>query len=374
MGISRPPRAANHPTMASPARMRHLVVLQHGMGGTSTNMLSIFRSLSDNTDLSMNEEGSEVKVLNVSSNEGLEASREGIRVCGERLFRDIVSELQLTDENESLAYTELSIIGYSAGGLFARYAVGRLEECGVLARLRCASFITIATPHLGCLRPSDGTFRTALWNAGGSTLDKITRGIRPRWTDGGKIVEQLFLRDGEAESWFSCGHGPGLLESMAEPGSAYMTGLSRFGRLLSIANARADNTVPCETAAILPLNPFEGAEVVTPISAQFPHVARVMESGEAREVIEACTRENRRYFEGFCQESVMQRMMDGLSTLPWERVFAWLPGGHTHGTVIARQWNESPEQEASARSSCGQDVVAFTSSVVRSSLFATSIA
>merc|ERR1711959_363721 len=343
--------------MTSPGQ--HLVVLQHGFGGTATNMLSIFRSLQ--SALPCTEQ--DFKVLNVHSNEGLDRTKEGIRVCGERLFRDIMHELHLNDG--TLAYTELSIIGYSAGGLFARYVVGCLEESGVLGALRCASFVTIATPHLGCVRPSDGTWRTMLWNQGGGLLDRLTKPIRPKWTDGGKAVDELFLRDGP---WFACGE-PAMLE-MAEPHSRYVRGLSRFARLVAIANARADRTVPCETAAILPENPFEGLEAVEvePVSAEFPHVAHVMEAPEATSLIQAATKERRRYFEGFNDAAMMQRMVDGLSTLPWQRVFAWLPGGHTHGTVIARQWSTKPEHEAAAMSSCGQDVVAFASAAVAASV------
>lgn len=269
---------------------------------------------------------------------------------------------------EPLAYTELSIIGYSAGGLFARYAVGRLEESGVLAALRCASFVTIATPHLGCVRPSDGTWRTMLWNQGGGLLDRLTKPIRPKWTDGGKAVDELFLRDATTD-WFASSQAePAIMLAMADPQGSYVKGLSHFARLITIANARADRTVPCETAAILPANPLDGLEDVEPISAEFPHVAQVMEAPEATKLIQECTREKRRYFEGFYDAAIMQQMVDGLSTLPWQRVLAWLPGGHTHGTVIARQWSTKPEHEATAMSSCGQDVVAFASSAVAASV------
>lgn len=40
--------------------------------------------------------------------------------------------------------------GYSAGGLFNRYAAGLLHREGFFASVRPLCFITIATPHLGC--------------------------------------------------------------------------------------------------------------------------------------------------------------------------------------------------------------------------------
>lgn len=367
---------------ASENAARHLVVLQHGFGGTTANMLSIYRSIS--SSLPGGRDSSRVKLLNVSSNEGIAKCREGIRTCGERLFEDIMHALVpgstrgmagSVEAEEPLAFTELSIIGYSAGGLFARYAVGMLEACGVLSRLHCAAFITLATPHLGCIRPSDGTWRTAVWNQGGGMLDKMTKPLRPKWMDGGVTLEQLFLRDA-VTPWFDCAGRaqPALLEAMALPGSSYIQGLSRFTQLCTVANARADRTVPCETAAILPVNPFHSVceEKVTAISAEYPHVAKVMPEDEAREMIAMCVGEQKRYYEEFGRDAAgaMQRMVDGLSTLHWQRVFAWLPGEHTHGSVIARQWNESPEEEAHARASCGQDVVAFTSSAVRASVLA----
>lgn len=41
-------------------------------------------------------------------------------------------------------------VGYSAGGLFNRYACGLLWREGFFLRVRPVCFITIATPHLGC--------------------------------------------------------------------------------------------------------------------------------------------------------------------------------------------------------------------------------
>jgi len=350
--------------MSAPPR-KHLVVLQHGYGGTAVNMLSVARSITASLP------DGRFHLLNVQSNEGVSRTKEGIRMCGERLVEDIVSELFARSEDpSSLKYTDLSILGYSAGGLFARYAVGRLEERGILEMLRCASFITLATPHLGCIRPSDGTWRTALWNQGGGVLDKMTKPLRPAWTDGGKTVEEFFLRDA-VSSWFeSTGDRPALLEVMADPGSSYVRGLRRFTQLLAVANARADRTVPCETAAILPINPYQGVEEesLPSISAHFPHVVKVMGQDEAATLVEGSIRAKSRYFEDFSDAAAMQRMVDGLSTLPWQRVFAWLPGWHTHGSVIARQWMDTPESEAMARSSCGQDVVAFAASALRGPL------
>merc|ERR1711939_930676 len=96
-GTSSGPEAQQHNTASTAqnrinmssngtSRRRHLVVLQHGLGGTATNMLSLYRTISAELPALSHE----FKLLNSSCNEGLGKSIEGIRVCGERLFHAII--------------------------------------------------------------------------------------------------------------------------------------------------------------------------------------------------------------------------------------------------------------------------------------------
>jgi triacylglycerol esterase/lipase EstA (alpha/beta hydrolase family) len=71
----------------------------------------------------------------------------GIDVCGQRLAQEVQ---QLVSSTPSL--TTISFIGHSMGGLIARYAIGLLADpaTGTVAGLQPQSYISIATPHLGC--------------------------------------------------------------------------------------------------------------------------------------------------------------------------------------------------------------------------------
>ena len=56
---------------------------------------------------------------------------DGIELGGERVCQEIEEEIQKLD-NEGKKVTRLSLVGYSLGGLVARYAIGLLESKGVL--------------------------------------------------------------------------------------------------------------------------------------------------------------------------------------------------------------------------------------------------
>ena len=51
----------------------------------------------------------------------------------------------------------LSIVGYSLGGLVARYAIGLLFHKGYFDRLEPVNFTTFVTPHLGMLKYNHDT-------------------------------------------------------------------------------------------------------------------------------------------------------------------------------------------------------------------------
>jgi hypothetical protein len=47
---------------------------------------------------------------------------------------------------------KLSVIGYSLGGLVARYAIGLLFRKGYFDKLEPVNFTTFVTPHLGAVK------------------------------------------------------------------------------------------------------------------------------------------------------------------------------------------------------------------------------
>ena len=61
---------------------------------------------------------------------------DGIERGGERVCAEIEAELRLVEEKGG-KIKKLSIVGYSLGGLVARYAVGLLHAKGILDGLEC---------------------------------------------------------------------------------------------------------------------------------------------------------------------------------------------------------------------------------------------
>lgn len=68
-------------------------------------------------------------ILNSKRNTG-SLTYDGIDVCAERLVLEIEEELE-SIRNRGGNVTKLSVVGYSLGGLVARYAVGLLESRGI---------------------------------------------------------------------------------------------------------------------------------------------------------------------------------------------------------------------------------------------------
>ncbi len=135
---------------------------------------------------------------------------------------------------------KLSVIGYSLGGLVARYAVGLLHAKGILDKMECKNFIAFASPFLGARSPVRGTF-SALFNAvGARSLSESGR--------------QLFGIDTFRDT------GRPLLAVMADPETIFMAGLRRFARRTLYANVANDRSAPYYTTSISKTDPFAVVE------------------------------------------------------------------------------------------------------------------
>ena len=121
------------------------------------------------------------------------------------------------------------MVGYSLGGLVARYAVGLLFQQGLFdaGRVAPVNFVTFATPHLGVRTPAAG-WHNRFWNAvGARTLSASGR--------------QMFIIDRFR------GTGRPLLAVLADPAAVFHQGLARFrNRVLyaNIVNDRVRVTAP----------------------------------------------------------------------------------------------------------------------------------
>lgn len=60
---------------------------------------------------------------------------DGISTGGERVAHEVVEEIERL-EREGQKITRLSVVGYSLGGLVARYAIGLLESKGFFEKIK----------------------------------------------------------------------------------------------------------------------------------------------------------------------------------------------------------------------------------------------
>ena len=96
---------------------------------------------------------------------------DGVELGGERVCHEIEEELEAI-KNRGGKITKLSIVGYSLGGLVARYAIGLLFARGVLDNLECMNFTAFASPFLGVRSPRRGAL-SRIFNVLGADIISI---------------------------------------------------------------------------------------------------------------------------------------------------------------------------------------------------------
>jgi hypothetical protein len=154
---------------------------------------------------------------------------------------------EIEETLESLAekgqkITKISLIGYSLGGLLARYAIGLLNARGWLDKLEPMNFTTFATPHVGVRAPLKG-WKDNIFNVlGARTISQSGR--------------QMFLIDSFRDT------GRPLLSVLADPESIFVEGLKKFQRKSIYANIVNDRSVPFYTSSLSKVDPFHDLEKV----------------------------------------------------------------------------------------------------------------
>ena len=181
-----------------------------------------------------------MNILVAKSNSGSN-TYDGIETGGERVTQEVEELLEeLIKAGTPIA--KLSIVGYSLGGLIARYAIGLLYSKGWFEKIKPINFTTFATPHLGVRTPLRG-YHSQLWNAfGARTLSSSGR--------------QLFTID-----TFRDTNRP-ILSVLADPSSIFIRALSAFKVRNLYANIVNDRSVPYYTAAITSTDPFDDVDAV----------------------------------------------------------------------------------------------------------------
>ena len=198
---------------------QHLVVLVHGLFGKPADWRHVVRELEAGLG------GRGVRIF-VSRTNLLWRTFDGVDVCGARL----AAEVEALVAAEGAGLETISFVGHSLGGLIGRYAAGVLSdaESRKMAGLQPHSFVTIATPHLGCDASSATSIHTTetmvpflAWAAEapaigkelGSLVDRVAVPVSS--TIFGRTGRQLFLED-RGGGRTGGGEGP-LLLSLASP-------------------------------------------------------------------------------------------------------------------------------------------------------------
>jgi hypothetical protein len=191
--------------------------------------------------LQVTHDTSKLRILVVKKTAGWH-TYDGIDTCGERVAWEIENEIK-ESENEGVKIKKISVVGYSLGGLIARYSIGLLYSKGYFDEIEpmvCCLFIeilygtdgyqnfcTFATPHLGVRTPLQGV-HNHFWNVLGARTISVSG-------------RQLFTIDSFRDT------GRPLLAVLADPSTIFYKGLSMFKNktiYANIINDRVSSPIP----------------------------------------------------------------------------------------------------------------------------------
>ncbi|RMZ79937.1 hypothetical protein DV738_g2980, partial [Chaetothyriales sp. CBS 135597] len=160
---------------------------------------------------------------------------DGIEIGAERVAKEIEDLIEQLARDD-VCVDRFSIVGYSLGGLVARFVVGLLDHKAYFKRMRPVNFVTFATPHLGVRTPLLG-YQNQLWNVlGARTLSQSGR--------------ELFMIDNFRQT------GRPLLSVLADPESIFIHALAKFETRCLYANVVNDRSAVFYTTAISKYDPY----------------------------------------------------------------------------------------------------------------------
>lgn len=182
----------------------------------------------------------ELIVLAVRRNGG-SFTYDGIEIGAERVAKEIEDTLEELGR-DGYKITKFSIVGYSLGGLVARYTIGLLYHKGYFEKITPVNFTTFATPHLGVRTPLLG-YSNHIWNVlGARTLSMSGR--------------QLFTVDEFRDT------GRPLLSVLADPDSIFIRALKLFRNRSLYTNIVNDRSAVYYTTGISRYDPYVNLDKV----------------------------------------------------------------------------------------------------------------
>lgn len=167
---------------------------------------------------------------------------DGIDLGAERVTQEIETYVAGL-EKKGGEIKKLSIVGYSLGGLVARYIIGLLYSKGWFERMKPVNFTTFATPHLGVKTPLLGVQYKILNFLGSRTLSTSGR--------------QLFTIDTFRDT------SRPILSVLADPGSIFMLALAQFSHRVLYANIINDRSAPYYTTSISATDPYTNLDAIS---------------------------------------------------------------------------------------------------------------
>ncbi|KAH7430882.1 hypothetical protein KP509_08G018700 [Ceratopteris richardii] len=313
--------AATQKSKTEGAEYRHLLVLVHGILSGPSDWNYVVTELKKRLNGKF--------LIYASAANSFIQTLSGIDVAGKRLAEEVKEVIK---KNPGLE--EISFLGHSLGGLFARYAIAALldppgkskdfrEEptddftsVRRIGGLLPIHFITLATPHLGVRGKKQLPLLFGL-----TFLEKLAVPLAPILA--GKTGRQLFLLDGKPVK-------PPLLLCMAQDNEdlQFLSALGSFKYRACYANVGYDHMVGWRTSSIrreseLPMPPrksIDGYNHVVSV-AKFPAVHKDMpsfdlESAEAKDVAQKMTNNKVKYY----YERMEEEMIRGLQQVSWLKV------------------------------------------------------
>ncbi|KIM52464.1 hypothetical protein SCLCIDRAFT_32638 [Scleroderma citrinum Foug A] len=213
----------------------HLLVLIHGMWGNPTHLSRMQEIIQQakGTTVSAGSRPTELVVLAAQTNRD-EWTYDGIDWGGERVAEEVTNKV-MEYEEQGRRVTRFSVMGYSLGGLIARYVIGILHQNKFFEAVTPVNFNTIATPHVGI--PSFPTAQSSIRSFFGRNFMSRTG-------------QQFYC----ADKWSP--NGRTLIEVLGDPEYIFYQALLLFPNIGMYANAVNDHTVPFVTAAIELTDPF----------------------------------------------------------------------------------------------------------------------
>lgn len=208
---------------------KHLIVFIHGLWGNYQHMNSlntVFERVLDNKQ--------EYLFFTPRQN-AMFKTFDGIEIVG---YRTLLEICQFIAKHKDDPVTKISIVGYSMGGLIARFIIGKMygEFEKVFKDIEPQIFLTLATPHLGVefYNPKKSKWK--------GFLQALVRGLGSNIL--GKTGREMFITSSSNDVLVKLTQGE------------FLQSLSKFKWRAVLANVKNDRTVAFYTSFITDCDPF----------------------------------------------------------------------------------------------------------------------